>query len=116
MKREEILAKSRKENKGADLAEFEANRRAQGIAGAVVIFVCATLNLIGMHYTDYRFPELWALTFLYGGTQGVINWWYARKQGSDKAVMWALFGVFLLFCSGKAVFDFIAALKAGQLG
>lgn len=115
MTREEILAKSRNENKGADLAEIQANRRAQGIAGAVVVFACAILNLIGMHYTDYRFPELWALTFLYGGTQGIINWHYARKSGSGKALLWALFGIFLLICSGMNIVQFMQALKAGLI-
>lgn len=115
MKKEEILEKSRQENKGADLVVAESNRKAQGIAGAVSIFLGATLNLAASAYTDYRFPELWAMFFTYAGTQGAVNALSAVRHGKkDAALLWGGYALFMLFCAGMNVVQFFQALKAGR--
>ncbi|MBQ4464976.1 MAG: hypothetical protein II916_03325 [Oscillospiraceae bacterium] len=46
MTREEILAKSRNENKGADLAELQLESKARRISGVVFYAVCMALFIV----------------------------------------------------------------------
>ncbi|HBI85419.1 MAG TPA: hypothetical protein DDX71_03900 [Ruminococcus sp.] len=116
MTKEEILAKSRNENKGADLAELEIARRSRSIAGAAALLLGTVLNLIGTFYTDYRFHELWAIFFMYAGTQGAIDCIHSLKHGNRKRARGTgLYGVIMLIAAAASVVMFLSALKAGEI-
>lgn len=117
MTKEEILAKSRNENKGFDLVEMELARKVRAIAGSAVLILCVVLINIGAQYhTQYRFPELWAVFFAYMGTQSITDCLLSLRRGRRlRAVVTGVFGLVMLITAGAAVMQFIAALKAGLL-
>ncbi len=63
MKKEEILAASRKENKNIDFAELEANRYAGSIASSVGVFICALISLLASTVADVMLYSPWAIYF-----------------------------------------------------
>ena len=65
MNREEILAKSRKENKGNDERELAALARAGQVASAAGGFVCVAILILEAILSDYNSRVVYAIWAVY---------------------------------------------------
>ena len=63
MDKDEILERSRKENKDMDLVELEVNNKANMIANLVGVMVCAALTLIHAIVRDGIDTSAWTVMF-----------------------------------------------------
>lgn len=114
MNKEEILAKSRQENKGADLVTLEDNYNSNGIAGSAALLLSLILNGISIFQYHRALPELWAVFFCYQGAQGIAHSFLLRKHGRKSAALgWLAYGVVMLAATAFAVFHALRLWKAG---
>ena len=63
MDKDEILERSRKENKDMDLVELEVNNKANAVANLVGVMVCAALTLIHAFVRDGVDTSAWTVMF-----------------------------------------------------
>ncbi len=85
MKKEEILAASRKENKNKDLAELEAIRYAGSLAGKVGATVCCVISLLASILAERMLYSPWIIYFSIMGTT-----WLVRAVKLKKKSDWVL--------------------------
>lgn len=105
MNKEEILAKSRDENKGADLVELEVTSRSRGVAGAAALFIGAVVNLITTFVFDETYQIFWVMFFGYSAAQGISNFVLAKRRGLTPGhTNWLAFGIFMSILTAFAVF------------
>lgn len=79
MKKEEILAKSREENRKNDPYLLEIQRRSGSISGVVVVFLSTILFVIQL-VMDRGFNfGLYAVAFAYGATDFLVRYFYLRR-------------------------------------
>lgn len=71
MDKDEILERSRKENKDMDLVELEANNKANHIAITVGMIVCALLTLIHAYSQNRMAYDIWTVMF---SIMSAIEW------------------------------------------
>lgn len=103
--KEEILAKSRDENKGADLVELEVTSRSRGVAGAAALFIGAVVNLITTFVFDETYQIFWVMFFGYSAAQGISNFVLAKRRGLTPGhTNWLAFGIFMSILTAFAVF------------
>ncbi len=93
MKKEDILAASRKENKNTDLAEAETNRYAGAIAGSVGALVCGLVSLLASLLANIMLYCPWVIYFSMISSNWLIKA-IKQKRKSD----WLLAGIFMLLC------------------
>lgn len=104
MTKDEILAKSRKENKGIDLVQIEIQSKSRGIAGAAALMLGAAINLIGTVAFDRYFPEFWIMFFGYTAAQGISEFVLCCRNGRRKSGIAGLaYGIFMLSMTAVAV-------------
>lgn len=85
MEKEDILARSRRENKNRDLAEQEVQRLAAAVSGSVGALVCCLVSVAAHLILDEYLYSPWAIYFSIMGTQWVVR--YVRlKRRSDLVV------------------------------
>ena len=63
MNKEDILAKSRKENKNKDVAELEVIYQASSIAGRVGLLVCCVIAVLEVIFLGRPNLSTWAIYF-----------------------------------------------------
>ena len=83
MNREEILAKSRKENKGNDERELAAQARAGQIASAVGVLICAVILVTEGVFSDYNsrvVSAIWAVYLTITGTTLLVKCIKLKKR------------------------------------
>ncbi len=68
MNREEILQKSREENKGMDVAEMEASRHDTAWAAVIAIVVATALYMVELIVRDNTNPALYVVILGIGAT------------------------------------------------
>ncbi len=68
MNREEILQKSREENKGIDVAELEASRHDTAWAAVIAIVVATVLYMVELVARDNTNPALYVVILSIGTT------------------------------------------------
>ncbi len=116
MNKEEILAKARKENKGADIVDLEVQSKARGIAGAGMLLLGATLNLIACLCFDYSCPLYKVMFSSYAAIQGISLYILGKRRGSTKLTeLWLLFGVAMTFFTIGFIVFFFRDLKKGTV-
>lgn len=84
MNKEDILAKSRKENKSQDLAEMELDNQAWNLAGRVGVVLCSLLSAFYYFYAKQFSEGPWAIYFCMLGTRAAFRYYKLRK-GSELA-------------------------------
>lgn len=94
MDKDEILAKSRKENRDADLVELEVLHRANGVALSVSLAVCAVISILsaiggGMNYS------VWAVQFSMLSTIMLVK--FAKLKRRHELLLGILYAGFALF-------------------
>ena len=107
MTKEEILAKSRQENKGSDLVDFEIQSKSRGIAGASALTLGALLNfIIGLMYGT-EIPIFWVIFFGYSAVQGITTFVLKQKKDRKSAGwIWLIYGIFMGIMTVFAVIRF----------
>ena len=116
MNKEEILAKARKENKGADIAEIETQSRARAFAGCGMLIIGAVLN--GYCQTQLRrsFPEFWVMFFGYFAVHGIVHFFLGRKKSHTALnIGYLLYGLFMSVMTVLAVIEMFRKLNAGTV-
>lgn len=114
MNKEEILAKSRRENKGKDIVELEVQSKARGIAGAGCLFLGATLNLIACLVFDYSSPLYPVIFCSYAAIQGISQYILGKRRGSTNlTALWLGYGLLMAFFTVAMSIDFFRKVKNG---
>ncbi|MDU5335799.1 DUF6442 family protein [Enterococcus sp.] len=107
MKKEEILAKSRDENRKNDPYQAEIQRRSSSFSGVVVVFLSTILFVIQL-VMDRGFNfGLYAVAFAYGATDFLVRYFYLRRRRE------LLFGVIYLVVTIILIILHIAQLRSG---
>lgn len=107
MKKEEILAKSREENRKNDPYQAEIQRRSSSFSGVVVVFLSTILFVIQL-VMDRGFNfGLYAVAFAYGATDFLVRYFYLRRRRE------LLFGVIYLVVTIILIILHIAQLRSG---
>ncbi|MBP0989028.1 MAG: hypothetical protein J6S92_12230 [Oscillospiraceae bacterium] len=114
MTKEDILAKARKENKGADVVMLEANAKANGIAGAASMLIGAVLILLSQRFCDREVPEIWVMIFTYWASHGLSKFILLRKRGCQKqSWVWLIYGAVMTVMVVLAIIRTVNFWKAG---
>lgn len=96
MKKEEILAISRRENKNRDLAEAATAQQAGNIAGRVGACVCCLVSVVFVWATGTMLYSPWVIYFSILGTHSLVI--YRKKKRKTELTLTILyFAMFLLF-------------------
>ncbi len=74
MKKEEILEKSRLENKNKDIAELEAINKASSIAIYAGLLVCCVINVISVFFYESMNFVSWAILCSILGTLFLVKY------------------------------------------
>lgn len=101
MDKDEILAKSRKENKDMDFVEAEALAKANSIALSVGIMVCGLLSVLSAIIKEHVDYAAWTVYFSALATQMIVKYVKLRRRhelliGLFYAVCCVMFFVFYL--------------------
>ena len=92
MKPEEILERSRRENKHRDLAELEVTVAAGAIAGRVGATVCCLLSILSLWITGTLLLSPWVIYCSILGTNWLVR--YRKMQlKSDLVVSVLMYGL-----------------------
>ena len=95
MDREEILAKSRRENKNRDLEEKEALAWAAGIAIRVGLLICCLLSVLEVLFQDRVSTASWTIFFGTLGTTMVLKYIRLRRRHELAAGV-----LYMVLCAG----------------
>lgn len=109
MTKDEILEKSRKENKGMDERELQSMYQSGYFSHAFGLFLCSTVTLINRHYGGPKSVND-AVYFVTFGMFAAYVWGLAQKTG--KKYYWVMMIVSILL-SVISVFQFITHVRAG---
>lgn len=118
MNKDDILARARKENKGKDIAELEVQSKAHGIAGAAVLLLCATVELIAtVMYEDYRGAFLRIMFCIYNAIFGIVRYIAGKRRGvvSEWGTIWLLYGLLMTGFTVAFLCFLFRDLKAGAV-
>lgn len=80
MNKDEILEKSRRENKNKDIAEIEVINRASSIATSVGMLVCCLISVLDVLFTDKVNCITWTIYFSMLGTRFLVKYIKLRKK------------------------------------
>lgn len=107
MEKEEILAKSRKENKNKDIAELEVVNRSGRIAAIVGAVLCCVISFLDWHFTKTINCACWAVDF--GMLTAMFVAKYVKlKKKHELIVAIVYFLIFAFFCYGY-IFNLVRA-------
>ncbi|SES62441.1 hypothetical protein SAMN04487821_10112 [Enterococcus malodoratus] len=80
MKKEEILAKSREENRKNDPYQAEIQQRSSSFSGVVVVLLSTILFVIQLVMDKGFNFGLYAVAFAYGTTDFLVRYFYMRRR------------------------------------
>ena len=80
MDRDEILERSRKENKDMDLVELEAISKANMVANTVGVVVCGILTLVHAVFRDGIDTSAWTVMFSIMSTIMLVKYVKLRRR------------------------------------
>lgn len=104
MNKEEILAKAREENKGADIAEIETQARARAFAGFGMLLIGTIVNLYCQLQFSRSFPVFWVMFFSYSAAYDLIRYILSRKnQHTAVNILHLIYGIFMAVMTVLAV-------------
>ena len=116
MNKDEILEKARGENKGKDLAALEVQSKAHGIAGAGVLLLCATVNLIASFVFEEHRANYFQIAFCsYNAIFGIVRYIAGKRRRivSDWSALWLVYGLLMTDFAVEMVYFLFRDLKAG---
>ena len=114
MTKEDILAKARRENKGADIVTMEAQTKANSIAGAATLLIGTALYVFESMRYDRELPEFWAVYFVYWAVYGFSKFLLLRRRGvKPQSWIWLVYGLVMLCLTVPALLKTFQLLKAG---
>lgn len=104
MNKDDILAKARKENKGADIAEVAVQSRARSFAGLGMLIIGAVLNWYCQMKFRRSFPEFWVMFFGYFAVHGIVHFILGRKKTHTALnIVYLLYGLLMTAMTVEAV-------------
>ena len=107
MRKEEILAKSREENKKNDPYLVEIQRRSSSFSGVVVVLLSTILFTIQLAMDKGFNFGLYAVAFAYGATDFLVRYFYLRRRRE------LIFGAIYLVITIVLIILHIAQLVSG---
>ena len=109
MNKEEILEKSRKENKNKDMAEIEAINRASRIAAITGAVLCMVISALDWNITKTINWACWTVDF---GMMSVLNAWQYFKLRHKKNLVLAIISILFLALFGYGyIFELMSAVR-----
>ena len=118
MNKEDILAKARKENKGKDIAELAVQSKAHGIAGAAVLLLCASVELIATFMYEGHRGAFFRIVFSgYNAIFGIVRYIAGKRRGvvSEWGAVWLLYGLLMTGFTVAFLCFLFRDLKAGAV-
>ena len=116
MNKEDILAKARKENQGADIAEVEVQSRVRVFAGYGMLLIGTFVNLYCQLKFRRSFPEFWVMFFGYFAVHGIVHFLLGRKQTNTAMnIVYLLYGLFMAVMTVLAVIQMFRKIMAGTV-
>jgi hypothetical protein len=118
MNKEEILAKARRENKGQDIAELAVQSKAHGIAGAAVLLLCASVELIATIMHEGHRGAFFRIVFSsYNAVFGIVRYIAGKRRGltSEWGVIWLVYGLLMTGFTVVFICFLLRDLKAGAI-
>ncbi len=118
MNKDDILARARKENKGKDIAELEVQSKAHGIAGAAVLLLCASVELIAaIMYEDYSGVFFRIMFCIYNAIFGIVRYIAGKRNGASQETgsLWLVFGLLMTGFTVAFLCFLFRDLKAGAI-
>ena len=94
MDRDEILAKSREENKDWDFVEAEVLNRANSIALSVSLTICALISVLHSIFRDSVDYAVWTVQFGMMATVVLVKFSRLRRHELLLGLLYAGFSVF----------------------
>ena len=110
MTREEILAKSRNENKGRDFMELDIVKKSRGIASAFALILGAGLNLLATFRYGRSFTIFWVLFFAAFAADGLTRGITMVRGGRKQGWMWLGYGALMGAMTVLAVVKYLREL------
>ena len=96
MDKDEILARSRKENKDMDFVEAEVRAKANGVALNVGIMVCGLLSILRIIFLDTLDYSAWTVYF--SALTATMIYKYVKLRKRHELVIGLFYGVcFVMF-------------------
>lgn len=96
MNREEILEKSRRENKGTDEMELIVLNSAGKLAAQIGMLICCAVAVLQVSFTDSMSYESWMIYFSILGTLFTVK--YSKLHKRHELLLAILFfGLFVFF-------------------
>ena len=96
MNREEILEKSRRENKGTDEIELIVLNSAGKLAAQIGMLICCAVAVLQVSFTDSMSYESWMIYFSILGTLFIVK--YIKLHKRHELLLAILFsGLFVFF-------------------
>jgi len=107
MDKDEILARSREENKDRDFVEAEALNRANAIALSVGIMVCGLLSVLHAIFADTPDYGIWTVYFSVLATTVLVK--FAKLRRRHELVIGLLYLGFCVFFFVFYLLDLLGA-------
>ena len=95
MKKEEILEKSRNENKNADELELSVISSAGKIAAKIGMLICCLIAVLQVIFTGSISYESWMIYFSILSTMFIVK--YIKLHQKDELVLSILYSAFFIF-------------------
>jgi len=95
MKKDEILEKSRNENKGADELELSVIASAGKLAAQIGMMVCCLIAVLQVVFTDSISCESWMIYFSILSTTFIVK--YIKLHQKHELVLSILYSVIFIF-------------------
>lgn len=109
MQKEEILEKSRKENKNKDMAEIEAMNRASRTASVAGAVLCMVISILDWSMTKTINWACWTVDF---GMMSVLNiLQYVKLRQNAKLFLAIISILFFVFFGYGYIFELMSTLR-----
>lgn len=107
MNKEEILEKSRKENKNKDIAEIDTTNSASKIAAIAGALLCVLISSLDWYFTKTVNFACWAINF--GILSTLFGIKYLRLRRKHELFVTAVYLLFFAFFSYGYLFNLLRA-------
>lgn len=108
MKKEEILEKSRRENKNRDIVEIDTINSASKIAAIVGALLCVLVSSLDWHFTKTINFACWAINF--GILSTLLGMKYLRLRRKHELLITAVYLLFFIFFGYGYFFNLLCAV------
>lgn len=105
MNKEEILERSRKENKGQDIYEQEVLKEGEGVGGFAAMMLATVFFVVQLIVGRGRNWGLWAIMLIYSASEVTVKAVRLRKK--HEIILAVFYWVVVLLMSGCHIYELV---------